>query len=91
MRRGTLPIDKVPMRVGDAVEQAVEAVRPLVDSRGHDLTVSLPTEPLWVEADPVRLEQVVVNHGNIDHITGYTYGRCHHRDQEINGGARFTF
>ncbi len=61
IRRGTLPISKVPVEVGKAVDQAVEAVRPLIVARRHELTVSLPPEPLWLEADPVRLEQVLVN------------------------------
>jgi CheY-like chemotaxis protein len=39
----------------------VETVRPLIEDRGHDLTVSLPDEPLRVKADPTRLEQVLAN------------------------------
>ena len=27
----------------------------------HEFSVSLPIEPIWVEADPARMEQVVVN------------------------------
>jgi CheY-like chemotaxis protein len=43
------------------VQAAVETVRPLIDQRKHELTVSLPPEPIWVYADASRLEQVVVN------------------------------
>ena len=43
------------------MEHAVETARPLIDRRRHDLTVSLPAEPIWLHADPARLEQVVVN------------------------------
>jgi CheY-like chemotaxis protein len=32
-----------------------------MDARKHDFSVSLPTEPIWVEADPARLEQILVN------------------------------
>ena len=32
-----------------------------MDARKHDFSVSLPTKPIWVEADPARMEQVVVN------------------------------
>src|SRR5260370_8403563 len=32
-----------------------------MDARQHDFSVALPTEPIWVEADPARMEQVVVN------------------------------
>ena len=43
------------------VERAVESVRPLIERRRHELSVSLPQEPIWLHADPTRLEQVVVN------------------------------
>jgi CheY-like chemotaxis protein len=36
-------------------------VRPLIERCKHDLSVSLPAEPVWVKGDPTRLEQVVVN------------------------------
>ena len=42
-------------------ERAVETVRPLIEQRRQELTVSLPTEPVWLHADPARLEQVAVN------------------------------
>ncbi|HEY6806084.1 MAG TPA: ATP-binding protein [Pyrinomonadaceae bacterium] len=42
-------------------EHAVASVRPLIERRKHDLSVSLPAEPVWVKGDPTRLEQVVVN------------------------------
>ena len=32
-----------------------------MDARKHDFSVSLPIGPIWVEADPARLEQIVVN------------------------------
>ena len=43
------------------VERAVETVRTLIDKQGHQLTVSLPAETIWLDADPARLEQVVGN------------------------------
>jgi len=36
-------------------------VHPIIDRRCHELFVTLPTEPLWLEADAVRLEQILVN------------------------------
>ena len=47
--------------MGGVVERAVEAVRHLIDERGHELTVSLPPQPIWLHADAARLEQIVVN------------------------------
>jgi PAS domain S-box-containing protein len=43
------------------VERAVESARPLIDRRRHVLTVDIPDGPIWLQADPARLEQVVVN------------------------------
>jgi signal transduction histidine kinase/CheY-like chemotaxis protein len=47
--------------VSGIVERAVETARPLIDQRGHELTVSLPPDPIWLDADAARLEQVVIN------------------------------
>jgi len=43
------------------VERAVETARPLMDQRRHELKVSLSAQPIWLNADAARLEQVVVN------------------------------
>jgi PAS domain S-box-containing protein len=43
------------------IHQAVEASRPLCDSLGHELRVTLPPGSHWVEADPARLAQVFGN------------------------------
>lgn len=43
------------------VECAVESVRPLINQHKHELTVSLSSRPIWLNADAARLEQVVVN------------------------------
>ncbi len=40
---------------------AVESSLPLIEARRHRLSLSLPSEPLRVDADPGRLEQVVAN------------------------------
>jgi CheY-like chemotaxis protein/anti-sigma regulatory factor (Ser/Thr protein kinase) len=49
------------LSIADAVERALEATRPLVDERQHVVSVTLPPRPLYVEADPARLEQIIVN------------------------------
>jgi len=43
------------------VSRALEVSRPLLDARRQELTVTLPPEPVWVEADPIRLAQVISN------------------------------
>ena len=51
--------EKVELRV--VANAAAETVRSNFDARKHDFSLSLPTAPLWAEADPARLEQIVVN------------------------------
>src|SRR5205814_900993 len=43
------------------LEQAAQMNAPLVQARRHRLSLELPDEPLWVEADQARLIQVFVN------------------------------
>ena len=43
------------------VERAVESALSLISKHRHELTVSLPPQPVWLHADAARLEQVVVN------------------------------
>lgn len=47
--------------VSGIVERAVETAFPLIEQRRHELTVSLPPQPIFLYADAARLEQVVVN------------------------------
>src|SRR5262249_31732711 len=59
--RGLMRLLKEPLDVAQPVQQAVEGVQPLVRERGVTLSMSLPAEPVYVEADPTRLQQVVGN------------------------------
>jgi PAS domain S-box-containing protein len=43
------------------IERAIEATRPLIEQRKHELTVTLSPDPIWLRADVTRIEQVVVN------------------------------
>jgi two-component system CheB/CheR fusion protein len=42
-------------------EDAVDVVQPLIERRSQQLALELPDEPLFVEADPARLQQLQVN------------------------------
>jgi PAS domain S-box-containing protein len=59
--KGKLRLTKEKVELRGVVNRAAESVRPLMDARKHDFSVSLPTDPIWVEADPARLEQIFVN------------------------------
>ena len=59
--KGKIGLRREPVTLRTIVENAVEITRPLIDTRGHQLTVSLPEEEVWLEADAHRLEQVVSN------------------------------
>jgi signal transduction histidine kinase/CheY-like chemotaxis protein/PAS domain-containing protein len=58
---GKITLVRRPVVIGDLVGRAVESVRPLMDERRHTLRVAMPSEPLRVEGDGTRLEQVLVN------------------------------
>ena len=43
------------------LQGAVEAARPAIDAQGHAVEMFLPATPLWTNADPTRLAQVLSN------------------------------
>jgi PAS domain S-box-containing protein len=59
--RGKIRLVRSKVDAREAVRQAVETAAPAVEAGRHGLTVSLPPAPLWVDADPQRLNQVLVN------------------------------
>ncbi|HEY6910198.1 MAG TPA: response regulator [Myxococcales bacterium] len=59
--RGKVELRREPVPLRDVLEHAVATSRPLIDERRHELVQELAFEPLWVEADSTRLEQVVCN------------------------------
>ncbi len=59
--RGRVELRKEVIDLAEVATRAVEAARPLIDARRHRLTYEGPPEPVRVEADPVRLTQVIGN------------------------------
>ncbi|MDP2054183.1 MAG: PAS domain S-box protein, partial [Acidobacteriota bacterium] len=59
--RNQLELRKQRVALADVVAGAIEASRPLIESSGHTLTVSLPSEPVYLDGDVVRLSQVILN------------------------------
>jgi signal transduction histidine kinase/DNA-binding response OmpR family regulator len=58
---GKIRLTVEPVALDQAVAQAVEATRPLIDKFRHDLTVTLTPQPVRVMADRTRLTQVFTN------------------------------
>jgi signal transduction histidine kinase len=52
---------KEVVNLAEIVDTATETASHLLDARRHRLTVSLPPEPIFLSADPLRLGQVVTN------------------------------
>jgi signal transduction histidine kinase/DNA-binding response OmpR family regulator len=59
--RGAFELRQERVEIAAIVRNAVETSNPLIQSAHHELSVSLPSDPLWVHGDPVRLAQVLSN------------------------------
>jgi PAS domain S-box-containing protein len=59
--RGKVSLSRKPLELMTVVTRAIEATGPLLEERGHRLSLEVPPEGLRVEADEVRLTQVVSN------------------------------
>jgi two-component system, sensor histidine kinase len=59
---------RVDLRV--SIEDGVKAVATRMSAARHVLQVTLPSQPVWVLADPTRLEQIVAN--LLDNAAKYT-------------------
>jgi two-component system, sensor histidine kinase len=59
--RGKIDLRKELVELASVIQAAIETTRPLIESGGHELSIDLPQEPLFLEADPVRLAQIFAN------------------------------
>ncbi|MFL5357380.1 CHASE domain-containing protein [Archangium sp.] len=59
--RGKIQLHQRPLELVGAVGRALEVARPFAESREHSLRLRVPDGPVWTQADPVRLEQVLTN------------------------------
>ena len=58
---GKINLQREPLDLRTVVEGAAAAAQLVIAQRRHELKVSLPASPLWIDGDSTRLEQVVVN------------------------------
>jgi two-component system CheB/CheR fusion protein len=59
--QGKIQLRRQRVVLATLLTEAMEMVRPHAETRGQELSLSLPPEPVEVDADPVRLEQVFGN------------------------------
>jgi two-component system CheB/CheR fusion protein len=61
IERGKLTLQTRRLDFGEAVARTLAASRGQVEERQHQLDLDLPAEPVEVEADPARVDQMVAN------------------------------
>jgi CheY-like chemotaxis protein len=82
---GKLELRKERIPLAAVVQSAVETSRPLIEGRHHELVVEVPAEPIYLEADPVRLAQVFSN--LLNNAARYTEAGGHIRLSAEREGA----
>jgi PAS domain S-box-containing protein len=58
---GKLELRRERVELAAVIDTAVETARPLIDARRQRLSLTLPSEPIHLHADALRLAQVVAN------------------------------
>jgi PAS domain S-box-containing protein len=61
INQGKITLQKERVQLSEIVELALEGSRTLITERGHTLKLSLPEETVYLEADPTRLTQILLN------------------------------
>ena len=59
--RGKIELKRERVAIKPIIDQAVETSRPHIEENGHEISVSLPSAPVYLDADPMRLAQVLSN------------------------------
>lgn len=59
--RGIIELKMEQVDLATVISHAVETSRPIIEEASHHLEITLPTKPIFVEGDLVRLSQVFAN------------------------------
>ncbi|HEY6455605.1 MAG TPA: PAS domain S-box protein [Steroidobacteraceae bacterium] len=59
--RGSIELKKSSTELALIIGSAIDAARPAMDAKQHELSVELPAAPVYLDADAVRLTQVFAN------------------------------
>jgi PAS domain S-box-containing protein len=58
---GRIELQRERVALGAVIDTAIEIARPLIDERGHYLSLELPAQPVTLEADRTRMAQLLSN------------------------------
>ena len=59
--QGKIDLRKSPCEVAPLIHRTVDTIRALIAAREQQLHLSIPSEPIWISADPVRVVQILEN------------------------------
>jgi PAS domain S-box-containing protein len=59
--QGKIELRKESVELASVILSAVETSRPLIEEARHQLAISIPPQPLMLDADAVRVAQIVAN------------------------------
>ena len=83
--RGKFELDRRPVTLSTIISQALEACAPAITAMAHEVSVAHLPETVWLDADPVRLTQLLVN--VLGNACKYTPpGGKIHIEAQIEGG-----
>lgn len=61
INRGTVELRCIRMNAVEALRHALQSLQPAIDARGQQVDLNICDQECWIDADPVRLEQVLLN------------------------------
>ena len=59
--QGKITLKKEPVELGKVIQHSVETAKTMLESKRHQLVLSVPAMPIWVHGDFARLAQVIGN------------------------------
>ena len=59
--RNRIELRKEALDIASVVQRAIETAAPVIDAHGHQIEVSLADKPVMIEADAIRMAQIISN------------------------------
>ncbi|WP_426077398.1 ATP-binding protein [Janthinobacterium sp. PSPC3-1] len=73
--QGRMELRRQSVELAPVLDMALHSVASLADKAGHTVQVEQPDEPIWLDADPTRLSQMIAN--LLTNAVKYTPARGH--------------